>query len=378
LHSFRRSRVVCATITVIALALYVIGSLENHSHPDARLGYEWPFSRNSTWFCAAAVLVVMPELFATAKLFFDVRHGTPLVASAPVSGAVTLTPDADAASPCRAVQALVYSNTSGPTETSRCVHSTSVYDDTSALAVSGQPCNDQQHGALSVEQKPSARGTYWLLTMLLLVIGCAASGLGWMYNKEGMYQQSNDSRFLTVLSAGMGTRVTTVCNANGTLTANAANICSLSVVACQDQKLVGLNLAGLGFRGSIPPFGATPTPRDMIRFDVSNNILSGTLPSSMAQLTNLELLRIDGNTLHGTLPIQLRNLTRLSVCELTSARSWHELPDNDFDPSSFEDMPPACLGASPVVVAAPLPPSKHLQLHEQVFLDTVAEGRYRG
>jgi hypothetical protein len=129
--------------------------------------------------------------------------------------------------------------------------------------------------------------------------------------QEGRLIRNDSTRFLRALSSAMRTRVATACNASGTLTANAADLCKLTVVECTGDQLIGLNLAGQEFGGSIPEFDTSP-PR-LTQFDVSANVLSGTLPTSIGRLSRLEFLRVDGNRLRGAIPIQLLNLTRPAV-----------------------------------------------------------------
>jgi Leucine-rich repeat (LRR) protein len=49
---------------------------------------------------------------------------------------------------------------------------------------------------------------------------------------------------------------------------------------------------------------------------LANNNLKGTIPSSLASLTQLATLNLDANNLNGTIPSSLASLTRLTNLDL--------------------------------------------------------------
>ena len=51
------------------------------------------------------------------------------------------------------------------------------------------------------------------------------------------------------------------------------------------------------------------------------NALSGSIPSSLGSLTNLEEMRLDGNALSGSIPAELGNLTNLRHLNLSFNQS---------------------------------------------------------
>ena len=62
------------------------------------------------------------------------------------------------------------------------------------------------------------------------------------------------------------------------------------------------------------------------RLDLSTNRLSGSLPSSLGNLTNLEVLWLYDNQLSGSLPSSLGNLTNLEVLDLSSNQLSGSIP----------------------------------------------------
>ena len=63
----------------------------------------------------------------------------------------------------------------------------------------------------------------------------------------------------------------------------------------------------------------------LLRIDISNNRLSGSLPSSIGRLSALRILLIHGNQLSGNVPPEIGRLMNISKISLDGARkSWQE------------------------------------------------------
>jgi len=76
-----------------------------------------------------------------------------------------------------------------------------------------------------------------------------------------------------------------------------------------DGRVTSLELGGNGLSGSVPSSLGNLT--NLQGLGLSGNQLSGALPSSLGNLTNLQGLALSGNQLSGALPSSLGNLTNL-------------------------------------------------------------------
>ena len=73
--------------------------------------------------------------------------------------------------------------------------------------------------------------------------------------------------------------------------------------------------------------GVTTNPSGrVVELDLSENELSGTIPSELGSLTNLEVLKLSKNQLSGTIPPELGNLTNLAVLDLFENRLSGTIP----------------------------------------------------
>ena len=88
-----------------------------------------------------------------------------------------------------------------------------------------------------------------------------------------------------------------------------------------------LVLYGTGLTGSIPSSLGNLT--NLIALHLSLNQLTGSIPSSLGSLTNLTQLSLDDNQLSGTIPAELGNLTRLRSLRLDTATGLCLAPDFD-------------------------------------------------
>ena len=65
-------------------------------------------------------------------------------------------------------------------------------------------------------------------------------------------------------------------------------------------------------------YGVTTNSSGQVtRLSLSNNKLSGTIPTALGQLTHLTTLSLQNNDLSGTIPTQLENLTGLTRLDLS-------------------------------------------------------------
>jgi len=66
---------------------------------------------------------------------------------------------------------------------------------------------------------------------------------------------------------------------------------------------------------------------------IGNNLLTGSIPDNLGQLTNLSQLYLAENQLSGSIPNSLGNLQRLNDCNLSG---------NDFSCPIPTNLPAAC------------------------------------
>lgn len=342
LHDRPRVRLGCACATVSSLVLYVVGALWNHMHPDAqylRAAPDFPDDTHMQWhmgllpsqrilFCLTTFLLVTPELLATTHLFLVTRaacRATQVTTSS------------------TSVQAGVQADGEEPTGTDEVMAAT-------VASTSGvQPA------------RSSFRERCYLLLMLLLVLGSFGAAMFWRNATERRLDAVNEApwltsqrRFLVAFSGSMATDVTVACDARGVLTANTSADCLLLAVNCvNDTKLTGLNLRGQGMFGRIPEAVVGRIPEHLRSLNLGNNVLDGTLPTSIGQLSSLEQLLLDGNRLTGPLPSELGNLTKLTTCLLTRNDEWINYPDNDFDCTLPDSLPLVCGGDGGNVSVSP-------------------------
>ena len=68
------------------------------------------------------------------------------------------------------------------------------------------------------------------------------------------------------------------------------------------------------------------TPERVEVLDITHTALTGTIPSELGSLTNLEALYLRGNQLSGDIPVELADLANLWSLELNSNRLTGEIP----------------------------------------------------
>ncbi|KAM3355998.1 MDIS1-interacting receptor like kinase 2 [Capsicum galapagoense] len=119
-----------------------------------------------------------------------------------------------------------------------------------------------------------------------------------------------------------------VCNAGGTI--SEINLSNAGLSGSLDQldftsfpSLTSFNLNTNNFSGSIPSSIGNVS---MLTFlDLSNNILEGVIPEEIGKLTRLEYLSMINNTINGVIPYQISNLQKVWYLDLGS--NYLETPD---------------------------------------------------
>ncbi|XP_048318523.2 probable leucine-rich repeat receptor-like protein kinase At1g35710 [Ziziphus jujuba] len=91
-------------------------------------------------------------------------------------------------------------------------------------------------------------------------------------------------------------------------------------------NLVGLDLAGAGLVGTIPP--EIGSLSNLIHLDLSDNQLTGQLPLSLANLSQLELLDISYNEINSSIPSDLGSLNNLVSLNLSSNSLYGPIPSS--------------------------------------------------
>eukprot|EP01018_Ginkgo_biloba_P028002 Gb_41584 [translate_table: standard] len=96
------------------------------------------------------------------------------------------------------------------------------------------------------------------------------------------------------------------------------NFCNWTGIACSlhEQRVVSLDLAGMGLKGSISSFIGNISSLRIL--NLSNNTLHGPIPLELGQkLTNLEELQVWLNQLRGEIPTSLSNCSKLRWLDLS-------------------------------------------------------------
>jgi Leucine-rich repeat (LRR) protein len=135
-------------------------------------------------------------------------------------------------------------------------------------------------------------------------------------------------------------------NLNGSIPSSIGNLHILKGIWLANTTLEGtiptelaqcLNLKYVSFElnqltGDIGPVINT-LPRSLMQLDLDTNLLSGTVPTSIGMLTNLDFLDLGDNNLNGTIPTELGLLSNLEVLDLYSNRF------NGTVPASLASLP---------------------------------------
>ena len=80
-------------------------------------------------------------------------------------------------------------------------------------------------------------------------------------------------------------------------------------VSVKDDKVVGINLFRNNLSGSLPT--SIGGLKNLEELNLSFNRISGAIPSQISQLSNLRILKLEMNALNGSLPKNMKNLKAL-------------------------------------------------------------------
>ncbi len=100
--------------------------------------------------------------------------------------------------------------------------------------------------------------------------------------------------------------------------------CEWYGVTCNNGHVYTLNLGTNQLSGSIPTSLGNLT--QLQNLWLNNNQLSGSIPPELGSLTNLQDLELDNNQLSGSLPVELGNLTNLQTIKLCSNQLTGSIP----------------------------------------------------
>lgn len=125
---------------------------------------------------------------------------------------------------------------------------------------------------------------------------------------------------------------------------NAALSGSLVPQLGQLKSLQYLELYSNTIGGPIPPDLGNLT--NLVSLDLYLNNFTGGIPDTLGKLTKLRFLRLNNNSLSGQIPMSLTNVTALQVLDLSNNRLSGPVPDNGsfslFTPISFQNNVKLC------------------------------------
>ncbi|KAL3729705.1 hypothetical protein ACJRO7_026787 [Eucalyptus globulus] len=100
-------------------------------------------------------------------------------------------------------------------------------------------------------------------------------------------------------------------------------LCSLT----NSTKLEHLSIDENAFRGLIPDC-ISNLSTTLSTFDLGNNYISGTLPSGIGNLINLERLQMQNNWISGNIPSEIGNLNKLKLLDLGHNELSGQIPES--------------------------------------------------
>ena len=102
--------------------------------------------------------------------------------------------------------------------------------------------------------------------------------------------------------------------------------CDWKGVTCDDSHITRLDLGGNQLSGSIP--NSLGNLSNLQNLYLLWNQLSGAIPDSLGNLSNLHLLNLSGNQLNGSIPNSLGNLSSLQTLYLINNQLSGAIPDS--------------------------------------------------
>ncbi|KAK6118719.1 hypothetical protein DH2020_047524 [Rehmannia glutinosa] len=123
-------------------------------------------------------------------------------------------------------------------------------------------------------------------------------------------------------------------------------------------NITSIDLANNKFTGHIPPH--LDNLVNLEGLNLSHNVLEGTLPSHLSSCHRLSKLDVSHNRLNGTIPSSLRSLTELSVLDLSENRFGGVIPISLFQLGKLSSLH---LGANQL--RGNIPPSIGLEIEAQ-------------
>ncbi|GEM_PF-208128 len=116
----------------------------------------------------------------------------------------------------------------------------------------------------------------------------------------------------------------------------AANISTWKGVTIKNGRVSQLDLAGTTLKGVLPPELGNLTAIE--RLDLSNNELSGSIPSSLSGnfLTKLKYLDLSANSFTGSIPAQIGSISTLEKLNLSNNQLEGSIPDKIIDLDKLE------------------------------------------
>eukprot|EP01018_Ginkgo_biloba_P027838 Gb_41151 [translate_table: standard] len=102
------------------------------------------------------------------------------------------------------------------------------------------------------------------------------------------------------------------------------SLCNWTGVSCNMERVVGLNLTGMGLEGYLSPFLANLS--FLTTLDLSNNTFHGHIPPQLGRLVRLRELWLGVNELDGSIPTSLGNCQNLRILFLSKNMLTGSIP----------------------------------------------------
>lgn len=117
------------------------------------------------------------------------------------------------------------------------------------------------------------------------------------------------------------------CSWDGVRCCSSDNVMQGSTLACPlEGAVAGLDLAANNLAGAWPTAALAGLAASLVHLNLRSNQLSGPLPNSIQDLTELQRLYIDNNKLSGQLPSSLGTMTNLTQLSAASNSFSGPLP----------------------------------------------------